>query len=353
MKSFEVTLLGLYNIWGFLVLFSNMILSSRRFRHYDFSPMNFWVRTDLDRLRHLRVRSSHSGSPFRCGILHMAASSSKARAKPIPRDPSSSEDSSQEVLIDANIAPRQHSLLPPRLPRLHSIKGPFRLVLGGILTHPKKSKTRKTDFKLIERLPDTLRGQFRFDRQPDPVCRPLRLQAGMSATGAWRKVYTSPEYPRLVFKLSQATEDSSYTTEEIRAFRQVPDYTAQFIQGFHANLTLSEDDGPPGKIGTIRDVSFHIVICERLIPFDRADLTGLDSEEIAYRLALAIAVASKRGFRLRDCGRGNWGFGLRNGRIVPLYFWMAIRGRDWKPPMSSIGQMAPQKTHWFFLAVAF
>ena len=66
----------------------------------------------------------------------MAASSSKARARPIPRDLSSSDESSQEVLADSNIPPRQQSLLSPKLPRLHSIKGPFKLVLGGILTNP-------------------------------------------------------------------------------------------------------------------------------------------------------------------------------------------------------------------------
>ena len=151
--------------------------------------------------------------------VDMAASSSKARARPIPRDPSSSEASSQEVLEDSNIQPRRLSLLSPRLPRLHSIKGPFQLVLGGVLTNPHRSHTRKTDFKLIERLPDILRGQFRFHRPEGPTCRALTLTAGPSSTGAWRKVFTAIEYPRLVFKVMRATEDLTYTTEEIRAFR--------------------------------------------------------------------------------------------------------------------------------------
>ena len=229
------------------------------------------------------------------------------------------------MLIDSKILPRQYSLLSPRLPRRHSIKGPFKLVLGGILTHPRRSRTRKTEFKLIERLPDILRGQFRFQHQEEPVYRSLTLQAGPSSTGAWHKVFTSPEYPRLVFKLSRATEDLTYTTEEIRAFRQIPDYTAQFIQEFHTYLILSEDKGANARIGTINEVYFHVLICERLIPYAQADFSGMDPEEIAYRLALAIAVASKRGFRLRDCGRGNWGFGLRNGRIVPLL----LDGNSW------------------------
>ena len=132
----------------------------------------------------------------------MAASSSKARARPIPRDLSSSEDSSQdldEILADSNIQPRQLSLLAPRLPRLHSIKGPFQLVLGGVLTNPPRSRTRKTEFKLIERLPDVLRGQFKFLRDEGPTYRTLTLIAGASSTGAWRKVFAPIEYPRLVF----------------------------------------------------------------------------------------------------------------------------------------------------------
>ena len=176
----------------------------------------------------------------------MAASSSKARARPIPRDLSSSEDSSQdldEILTDSNIQPRQLSLLAPRLPRLHSIKGPFQLVLGGVLTNPTRSRTRKTDFKLIERLPDVLRGQFKFLREEGPTYRPLTLTSGPSYIGAWRKVFASNEYPRLAFKLSPATEDLSYTTEEIRAFRQIPDFTAQFIQEFHSWISLLEPNG--------------------------------------------------------------------------------------------------------------
>ena len=238
----------------------------------------------------------------------MAASSSKARARPIPRDLSSSEDSSQdldEILAASNIQPRQLSLLAPRLPRLHSIKGPFQLVLGGVLTNPPRSRTRKTEFKLIERLPDILRGQFKFLRDEGPIYRTLTLTAGTSSTGAWRKVFASIEYPRLVFKLSPATEDLSYTTEEIRAFRQIPDYTAQFIQEFHSWISLLEPNRPENEPHRpIQQVHFHFLICERLIPYGQADLSGLDPEEVTYRLALAVTMVSKRGFRLKDCGRG-------------------------------------------------
>ena len=144
----------------------------------------------------------------------------------------------------------------------------------------------------------------------------------------------------------------TYTTEEIRAFRHIPDYTAQFIQEFHTYLTLSEDNGTNGRIGTINEVYFHVLICEGLVPYAQADFTGMDPDEIAYRLALAIAVASKTGFRLRDCGRGNWSFGLRNGRIVPLLLdgnsWTRLEDTDelygkW-PPKKLIG------TFWTLLS---
>ena len=135
----------------------------------------------VDLFGNTTVRSSTFPFSFQVRrSFFMAASSSKARARPIPRDLSSSDESSQEVLADSNIPPRQQSLLSPKLPRLHSIKGPFKLVLGGILTNPRRSRTRKTEFKLIERLPDILRGQFRFQRQDGPVYRSLTLQAGPS-----------------------------------------------------------------------------------------------------------------------------------------------------------------------------
>ena len=276
----------------------------------------------------------------------MAASSSKARARPIPRDLSSSEDSSQdldEILTDSNIQPRQLSLLAPRLPRLHSIKGPFQLVLGGVLTNPTRSRTRKTDFKLIERLPDVLRGQFKFLRDEGPTYRPLTLISGPSYIGAWRKVFASTEYPRLAFKLSPATEDLSYTTVEIRAFRQTPDFTAQFIQEFHSWISLLEPNRPANEPHRpIQQVHFYFMICERLIPYSQADFSGLDPEEITYRMALAVAMVSKRGFRLKDCGRGNWGFGLRNGRILLLL----LDGNSWTrldPSDELFGKWPPKK----------
>ena len=56
-----------------------------------------------------------------------------------------------------------------------------------------------------------------------------------------------------------------------------------------------------------------------------ADLSGLCREEVAYRMALAVAASSRMGFRLRDCGKGNWGFAMRSVRIVPL----VLDGNSW------------------------
>ena len=267
----------------------------------------------------------------------MAASSSKARARPFPRDVSSSDESSNEILEDANTLPRQFSLLSPRMPRLHSIKGLFKLVLGGILVNPPRSRTRRTEFKFIERLPDQLQGQFKFYRDEGPVFRPLTLVTVGDSTGAWRKVYCAREYSRLVFKLMPSTEDMSYTGEE-------------FVQEFHTWLSLCEPDRPEGAPHhPVSQIHFHILVCERLVPFHHADLQGLDLEEVAYRFALAVAVASQRGFRLRDCGKSNWGFGLRNGRVVPLL----LDGNSWarlEPEDPLLRKWPPKKLIGSFLA---
>ena len=60
-------------------------------------------------------------------------------------------------------------------------------MLGGILVNPPRSRTRRAEFKLIERLPDQLQGQFKFYRDEGPVFRPLTLVTGGDSTGAWRE----------------------------------------------------------------------------------------------------------------------------------------------------------------------
>ena len=62
------------------------------------------------------------------------ATSSKARARPIPRIDESDSESSRELADDSG--DRLYSLLSPRRPKLHSIKGPFSLILGGFLQDP-------------------------------------------------------------------------------------------------------------------------------------------------------------------------------------------------------------------------
>ena len=80
-------------------------------------------------------------------------------------------------------------------PRTHRIKGPFTLILGGYLKDPARSRSRRTPFSHIERLSDTLKGQFRFER-PNGVYdyRDILLESSSGSSGQWRKVYTSPQY---------------------------------------------------------------------------------------------------------------------------------------------------------------
>lgn len=62
-------------------------------------------------------------------------------------------------------------------------------------------------------------------------------------------------------------------------------YTAQFVQKFHTWLSLAEPDRPKGAPHRpVSQTHFHILVCERLIPFAQADFTGLDPEEVAFVL---------------------------------------------------------------------
>ena len=217
-----------------------------------------------------------------------------------------------------------------------------------------RSRTRRTPCKLIERFPDQSQGQFRFNREDG-----YYLQA--SYFGVWWWYYRCLAQGLLLFGISQVGFQAdafdrryvSFTTEEIRAFRQIPDYTAQVVQEFHCWVSLCEPEkleGAPRR--PVQQVHFHILVCERLVPLPRADLQGRDSEEVAYRFALAIAMASQRGFRLRDCGKSNWGFGMRNGRLLPLL----LDGNSWvrlEPDDPLFGKWPPKKligSFWPLLA---
>ena len=106
----------------------------------------------------------------------------------------------------------------------------------------------------------------------------------------------------------------------------MPDFTSQFVHEFHCWASLAESMILEGQTERpVQQLQFHVLVCEGLVPFSNADLDGLDREETAYMMALAIAGPARLGFRIRDCGRNNWGFGFRNGRVVPL----VLDGNSW------------------------
>ena len=79
-----------------------------------------------------------------------------------------------------------------------------------------------------------LNGQFRFpENVAESRYKPLTLRA-CGPAGAWKRVYTADQYPRLVFKLCPASEDVSYTVEEIRTF------TEQFRISLHNSCKNSD-----------------------------------------------------------------------------------------------------------------
>ena len=252
----------------------------------------------------------------------MAASShslaSKARAAPIRRADEDS-DSASSLELFQETGTRFESLLGARRPRLHTIKQPFSLCLGGTFEYPHRSRTRRTEFKLIEKLPSQLRGQFRFQQDDGTLTyRSIYLQA-CGPAGAWRRVYTSEAYPRLVFKLSPRSDDMSYTIEEIRTFRAMPDYVSRFVQEFSCPISLFEPRAPGEPLrGTADQFMFHVLVCERLIPLSGVDLDNLHRDETVYRMCLALAAGCRAGFRPRDAGWTNWGLGIRSQRLVPL-----------------------------------
>ena len=72
-----------------------------------------------------------------------------------------------------------------------------------------RGRSRRAPFSPIERLSDTRKGQFRFER-PDGGFdyRDILLESSQGARGVWRKVYTSPKHGTKAFKLSPVTDDS-------------------------------------------------------------------------------------------------------------------------------------------------
>ena len=90
---------------------------------------------------------------------------------------------------------------------------------------------------------------------------------------------------------------------------------------------MAEDD--PERFS---QMLFNVMVVERVARFSSADWTGIDPEEMTYRMILVISAAAKIGFQVRDLGPNNWGFGLRSGRIVPLMLdansWVQLEPSD-------------------------
>ena len=120
----------------------------------------------------------------------------------------------------------------------------------------------------IEKLPNSLKGQFRFTRDSGYIYRPVTLVSAGDTTGAKRAKSMS-----LCCGISQHFQFDAFvrryirkTTEEIRAFRQVPvpDFTSQFVQEFHCWISLWASTIPEGQVRRpIQQVHFHVLVCER------------------------------------------------------------------------------------------
>ena len=169
-------------------------------------------------------------------LSRSTASASKAKSKPIPRPTEDSDSEESLPLVPASSSSsRYRSLSVARWPRIHSIKEPFQLTLGGKMQAPKRSRGRRTELSFVETLPVTLKGQWKFIRDTNA----LRQDVWTSmSSGVWRRVYASSTYSRMAFKVSGASQDQAWNIEEIHAFRALPDICTRFIQEFPVHLHL-------------------------------------------------------------------------------------------------------------------
>ena len=224
------------------------------------------------------------------------ASASKAKSKPIPR-PTEDSDSEESLPLvpSASSSSRFRSLSVARWPRIHSIKEPFQLTLGGKMQAPKRSRGRRSEFTFVETLPTALKGQWKFIRDTNA----LRQDTWTSmSSGVWRRVYASSTYSRMAFKVSEAFQDQAWNIQEIHAFRALPDICSRFIQefSFHLHLGSTYPDETTGR--TIWKVHrCHVVAVEKVSPLDGFDLEKIDGEELILRMIRAVALASKAGFK--------------------------------------------------------
>ena len=250
-------------------------------------------------------------------LTRSTASASKAKSKPIPRPTEDSDSEESLPLVPASSSSsRYRSLTVARWPRIHSIKEPFQLTLGGKMQAPKRSRGRRTEFSFVETLPMTLKGQWKFVRDTNA----LRQDVWTSmSSGVWRRVYASSLYSRIAFKISQSSTDQSYNIEELRAFRALPDVCTRFIQEFtvHLHLGSAYPDETTGRT-TWNRYKCHVVAVEKVTSLDGFDTDKLDTEELILKMVKAVAQASQSGFRVRDIGYKNWGLALRSGRMAPV-----------------------------------
>ena len=250
-------------------------------------------------------------------LTRSTASASKAKSKPIPRPTEDSDSEESLPLVPASSSSsRYRSLTVARWPRIHSIKEPFQLTLGGKMQAPKRSRGRRTEFSFVETLPMTLKGQWKFVRDTNA----LRQDVWTSmSSGVWRRVYASSLYSRIAFKISQSSTDQSYNIEELRAFRALPDVCTRFIQEFtvHLHLGSAYPDETTGR-ATWNRYKCHVVAVEKVTSLDGFDTDKLDTEELILKMVKAVAQASQSGFRVRDIGYKNWGLALRSGRMAPV-----------------------------------
>ena len=237
------------------------------------------------------------------------ASASKAKGKPIPR-PTEDSDSEESLPLvpSASSSSRFRSLSVARWPRIHSIKEPFQLTLGGKMQAPKRSRGRRTEFSFVETLPTTLKGQWKFVRDTNA----LRQDVWTSmSSGVWRRVYASSTYSRMAFKVSEASQDQAWNIQEIHAFRALPDICSRFVQefSFHLQLGSAYPNETTGR--TIWKVHrCHVAAVEKVTPLDGFDLERVHGEELILRMIRAMALAAKAGFKVKGAGYKNWGLAL-------------------------------------------
>ena len=232
-----------------------------------------------------------------------SSSRSKAKSRPLPRatfEDAPSDDSS------SNDERRP-------MPKMRPLLGPFTVILGGQLIMKRANKRRRTEPSLLERLPLTLQGAIKFRRRPQgPIVRPLTLVSPESSRGQWRRVYFSDSYPKLAFKLGVRDD---YYDQEVRAFRDIPFYTTQYVQSFKVWIDLGDWDGTQWLYQCCQ---LMILVCEKITPMSDIELGELDGGKLVLLMLEALATAALSGWRPTDCGLLNWGMGLRHGEMRPL-----------------------------------